>query len=54
VVSRFTGFTNRGQTYRRDLGSTFVAMKGACAPIKVRGRHWGGLRLAYKAQLPDV
>jgi methyl-accepting chemotaxis protein len=41
------------QTYRRDLGNTFVAMKDACAPITVHGRHWGGLRLAYKAQLPD-
>jgi methyl-accepting chemotaxis protein len=37
------------QTYRRDLGSVFVAMKDVCAPIAVRGRHWGGLRLAYKA-----
>jgi methyl-accepting chemotaxis protein len=49
VVSRFTGFTNRVQTYRRDLGSTFVAMKDACAPITVRGRHWGALRLPDKS-----
>lgn len=37
------------QSYRRDMGGVFVAMKDASAPIFVRGRHWGGLRLAYKA-----
>jgi methyl-accepting chemotaxis protein len=37
------------QSYRRDLGGTFVAMKDVSAPISVRGRHWGGLRLAYRA-----
>jgi len=37
------------QTYRRDMGGgTFVMMKDASAPIIVRGRHWGGLRLAYR------
>jgi methyl-accepting chemotaxis protein len=37
------------QTYRRDMGGgTFVLMKDVSAPIVVRGRHWGGLRLAYK------
>jgi methyl-accepting chemotaxis protein len=37
------------QTYRRDMGGgNFVLMKDASAPITVRGRHWGGLRLAYR------
>ncbi|MFO1293346.1 MAG: methyl-accepting chemotaxis protein [Rubrivivax sp.] len=37
------------QTYRRDMGGgNFIVMKEAAAPIVVGGRHWGGLRLAYK------
>lgn len=37
------------QTYRRDMGGgQFVVMKEAAAPIKVDGRHWGGLRLAFR------
>jgi methyl-accepting chemotaxis protein len=37
------------QTYRRDMGGgEFVVMKEAAAPIRVNGRHWGGLRLAFK------
>ena len=37
------------QAYRRDMGGgQFVLMKDVSAPIVVRGRHWGGLRLAYK------
>ncbi|MEY4428132.1 MAG: hypothetical protein RLZZ182_821 [Pseudomonadota bacterium] len=37
------------QTYRRDMGAgQFVMLKEASAPIMVRGRHWGGLRLAYR------
>lgn len=37
------------QTYRRDMGGgTFVLLKEASAPIEVGGRHWGGLRLAYR------
>jgi len=37
------------QTYRRDMGGgQFVLLKEAAAPIVVQGRHWGGLRLAYK------
>lgn len=37
------------QTYRRDMGGgQFVVMKEVAAPIRVRGRHWGGLRLAYR------
>ncbi|MDN3919797.1 methyl-accepting chemotaxis protein [Roseateles violae] len=36
------------QTYRRDMGGgRFVLLKEAAAPIVVRGRHWGGLRLAF-------
>lgn len=37
------------QTYRRDMGGgKFVVMKEVAAPIVVDGRHWGGLRLAYR------
>jgi methyl-accepting chemotaxis protein len=37
------------QTYRRDMGGgNFVILKEAAAPITVAGRHWGGLRLAFK------
>jgi methyl-accepting chemotaxis protein len=37
------------QTYRRDMGGgQFVVMKEAAAPITVAGRHWGGIRLAFK------
>ncbi|NEX44866.1 methyl-accepting chemotaxis protein [Pseudotabrizicola algicola] len=36
------------QVYRRDMGGgTFAMMKDVSAPIRVKGRHWGGLRLAY-------
>ena len=37
------------QTYRRDMGNgQFALMKDVSAPISIRGRHWGGVRLAYK------
>ncbi len=37
------------QTYRRDMGGgSFVVLKEAAAPIVLAGRHWGGLRLAFK------
>lgn len=37
------------QTYRRDMGGGVkVVMKEVDAPISVAGRHWGGLRLAWK------
>ena len=37
------------QTYRRDMGGgQFALMKDVSAPIQVRGKLWGGLRLAYK------
>jgi methyl-accepting chemotaxis protein len=38
------------QTYRRDMGGgQFALMKDVSAPILVRGRHWGGFRIGYKA-----
>jgi methyl-accepting chemotaxis protein len=37
------------QSYRRDMGGgQFAIMKDLSVPIYVQGRHWGGLRLAYK------
>jgi methyl-accepting chemotaxis protein len=37
------------QSYRRDMGGgQFAMMKDVSAPIVVHGRHWGGLRLAYR------
>lgn len=39
------------QVYRRDMGGgQTVLMKDLSAPIRVNGRHWGGLRLAYKPE----
>jgi methyl-accepting chemotaxis protein len=36
------------QAYQRDMGGgRFMPMVDASAPITVKGRHWGGLRLAY-------
>jgi len=38
------------QTYRRDMGGgVFALMRDASAPVTVRGRHWGGFRMGYKA-----
>lgn len=37
------------QTYRRDMGGgEFALMKDCSAPISVNGRHWGGLRIAFR------
>lgn len=37
------------QTYRRDMGGgQFALMKDCSAPITINGRHWGGLRIAFK------
>jgi methyl-accepting chemotaxis protein len=37
------------QTYRRDMGGgNFIVMKEVAAPIVVDGKHWGGVRLAFK------
>lgn len=42
------------QTYRRDMGAgQYVMMKDLSAPIHIQGRHWGGLRLAYRTQSDD-
>jgi methyl-accepting chemotaxis protein len=39
------------QVYRRDMGGgQSVLMKDLSAPITVNGRHWGGLRLAYRLE----
>lgn len=39
------------QMYRRDMGGgNFVLMKDLSVPIYIQGRHWGGLRLAYKVE----
>lgn len=36
------------QVYRRDMGGgKFTMMKDLSSPIFVKGRHWGGLRMAY-------
>jgi methyl-accepting chemotaxis protein len=29
-------------------GGKFALMKDVSAPICVKGRHWGGLRVAYR------
>ena len=37
------------QSYRRDMGGgVYALMKDVSAPIFVQGRHWGGLRLAFR------
>lgn len=37
------------QSYLRDMGgNNFVLMKDLSAPVRVRGRHWGGFRMGYK------
>ncbi len=37
------------QSYARDMGNgVTVMMREIDAPIRVRGRHWGGFRTAYK------
>ena len=38
------------QTYDRDMGGgTSVTLKDVDVPIRIGGRHWGGLRLAFEA-----
>lgn len=38
------------QTYDRDMGGgNVVTLKEVDAPVNVHGRHWGGLRLAFRA-----
>ncbi len=37
------------QTYARDMGNgKMVMMREIDVPVRVRGRHWGGFRTAYK------
>jgi methyl-accepting chemotaxis protein len=37
------------QTYNRDMGNgVLVQMKEVDAPITLRARHWGGVRMAYR------
>ncbi|MFC0242245.1 methyl-accepting chemotaxis protein [Rhodopseudomonas telluris] len=37
------------QSYARDMGGgNMVMMREIDVPVKVRGRHWGGFRTAYK------
>jgi methyl-accepting chemotaxis protein len=37
------------QAYARDMGGgKIVLMQEVDAPIRVQGRHWGGLRIAYR------
>ncbi|MFH0299030.1 methyl-accepting chemotaxis protein [Bradyrhizobium sp. 31Argb] len=37
------------QSYARDMGNgTTVMMREIDVPVRVRGRHWGGFRTAYK------
>jgi methyl-accepting chemotaxis protein len=37
------------QSYARDMGNgVMVMMKEIDAPIRIGGKHWGGLRMAYK------
>ena len=41
------------QTYRRDMGGgQFVTIKEVSVPIRVRGRHWGAVRLNYRHEAP--
>ncbi len=37
------------QAYKRDMGGgSMVMMREVDAPVTVAGRHWGGVRMAYK------
>jgi methyl-accepting chemotaxis protein len=37
------------QTYRRDMGGgRVVLMKDVSAPVMVRGKHWGAVRIGFK------
>ena len=37
------------QTYRRDMGGgRFALMKDLSVPLRLAGRHWGALRIAYR------
>lgn len=48
-AARCTG-DHRLQSYERNMGGgQIVTLKEADVPILVRGRHWGGFRLSYRA-----
>ena len=37
------------QSYARDMGNgNMVMMREIDVPIRVKGRHWGGFRTAYR------
>ena len=37
------------QTYARDMGNgNTVMMREIDVPVRVRGKHWGGFRTAYR------
>jgi methyl-accepting chemotaxis protein len=37
------------QSYRRDMGGGVTEMvREVDAPLRIRGRHWGGVRMAYR------
>ena len=37
------------QSYARDMGNgNTVMMREIDVPIRVKGRHWGGFRTAYR------
>lgn len=36
------------QVYRREMGNDIQVMKDLSVPIRIQGRLWGGLRLAYR------
>lgn len=36
------------QSYRRDMGDVTQLMREVDAPLRVSGRHWGGVRMAYR------
>ncbi|TXN39302.1 PilZ domain-containing protein, partial [Methylobacterium sp. WL93] len=36
------------QVYRRELGTQIIMVTEVDAPLKIKGRHWGGCRTAYR------
>jgi len=38
------------QSYRRNMGGHMVLMRDVSAPVMVRGRHWGCVRLGYRPE----
>jgi len=51
-VGRAAGANTRPflvQAYRRNMGDHNLLLKDVAAPIYVRGKHWGNVRIDYKA-----